>query len=114
MATNINTTIETLNLAFERIRRRAKELALNAAGDDKFDVHFKTTHVCDFGFKITHICDFGDLFLEVEGNNSETHEWIRAELVDVVKEELERIGAEYGGEEKVGGRIGVFWVYTRL
>lgn len=95
---------EKLDRAFENIRKRAKEIALNAAGDDRFDVYFK----------ITSAYADGDVFFDVEGSNTDTFEWIRDVLVDTIKDELRWCGIGVRGVEDDGNRDGVFWVYAQF
>ena len=94
---------ERLDRALENIRRRAKEIALNAAGDDKFDVYFKITDE-----------ENGRIFFDVEGSNTDTLEWIRDVLVDTVKDELRWHGIAFEEAEEDGNREGVFWVYAQF
>ena len=95
---------ERLNRAFENIHRRAKEIALNAAGDDKFEVYFK----------ITSAYADGDVFFDVEGSNTDAFEWIRDVLVDTIKDELRWHGIGFKGVEDDGNREGVFWVCAQF
>lgn len=95
--------IERLCRAFERIRKRAKEIAINAAGDDKFDVYFKTTSA-----------HYSDVFFDVEGSNTDTFEWIRDVLIDTIKDELRWQGIGFGGVEDDGNREGVFWILAQF
>ena len=94
---------ERLDRAFENIRRRAKEIALNAAGDDKFDVYFKITDA-----------ENGRVFFDVEGGSTDTLEWIRDPLVDIIKDELRWSGIGFKGVEEDGNREGVFWIYAQF
>lgn len=95
---------EKLDRAFENIRKRAKEIALNAADDDRFDVYFK----------ITSAYADGDVFFDIEGSNTDAFEWIRDVLVDTVKDELRCQGIGFGGVEDDGNREGVFWIYAQF
>lgn len=97
-------TLGRLELAFERIRQRAKETAINAAGDDKFDVYFK----------IASTNDCAALFFDVEGSNTDTFEWIRDVLIDTIKDELRWRGISFGDVEEDGNREGVFWILAHF
>lgn len=94
---------EKLDRAFENIHRRAKEIALNSAGDDKFDVYFKITDE-----------ENGRIFFDVEGSNTDTLEWIRDPLIDIIKEELRWSGITFEEAEEDGNREGVFWIYAQF
>ena len=94
---------EKLDRALENIRRSAKEIALNAAGDDKFDVYFKITDE-----------ENGRIFFDVEGSNTDTLDLIRDVLIDIIKEELRWHGIAFEEAEEDGNREGVFWVYAQF
>ena len=90
-------------IPFDRIRERAKELARNAAGDDKFDVYFKMLDA-----------EFGRVFFDVEGSNTDTLEWIRDPLIGIIEEELRWSGITFEEAEEDGNREGVFWIYATI